>query len=227
MSQLNLYLVRHGETYLNFLRRFQGWSDAPLTAFGEQNGRDAGQRLRNVHFDAAYSSDLGRAVHTAKLVLAENHSQSPRVPVENTDFREQFFGSFDACVMEPTLVTLSAYHDAPIRNYTDFITEHGMSAGIDLFAKADPYHFADNSASLWQRLDRGLAMIREKHLGKDKNIIIVSHGLAIRAIAERFNTLNLEVTAPVQNGAISHFTMTDDALVLQSYNDTTTTITRH
>ncbi len=31
MSNINIYMVRHGETYFNFLHRFQGWSDAPLT----------------------------------------------------------------------------------------------------------------------------------------------------------------------------------------------------
>lgn len=28
---VNIYMVRHGETYFNLLHRFQGWSDAPLT----------------------------------------------------------------------------------------------------------------------------------------------------------------------------------------------------
>ena len=28
---VTFYFVRHGETYLNRLGRFQGWADAPLT----------------------------------------------------------------------------------------------------------------------------------------------------------------------------------------------------
>ena len=31
---VTFYFVRHGETYLNRLGRFQGWADAPLTPEG-------------------------------------------------------------------------------------------------------------------------------------------------------------------------------------------------
>ncbi len=70
---INLYIVRHGETYFNFLHRFQGWSDAPLTSKGIQHGLDAGSRLANIHFDGVYSSDLTRAIHTARYILKIIH----------------------------------------------------------------------------------------------------------------------------------------------------------
>lgn len=28
---INLYIVRHGETYINKYKRIQGWTNAPLT----------------------------------------------------------------------------------------------------------------------------------------------------------------------------------------------------
>jgi broad specificity phosphatase PhoE len=65
-----VYLVRHGETDWNALDRLQGTVDVPLNARGlAQAGALAG-RLRDVRFDAAYCSALGRARRTAAIVLA-------------------------------------------------------------------------------------------------------------------------------------------------------------
>ena len=73
---VNIYMVRHGETYFNLLHRFQGWSDAPLTEKGIQDGYAAGTRLANVHFDGAYSSGLTRTIHTSQYILVNNKSDS-------------------------------------------------------------------------------------------------------------------------------------------------------
>lgn len=55
MTAIDLYLVRHGQTYFNLTRRLQGHSDAPLTESGIEDGHRAGKRLKNIHFDGAYS----------------------------------------------------------------------------------------------------------------------------------------------------------------------------
>ena len=31
MTKLNIYLVRHGQTYYNIYNKLQGWSNSPLT----------------------------------------------------------------------------------------------------------------------------------------------------------------------------------------------------
>lgn len=50
---LQVYLVRHGETQWNAERRIQGQSDSPLTAHGERQAWQVGERARNVG-DYAY-----------------------------------------------------------------------------------------------------------------------------------------------------------------------------
>ncbi|MFU0771743.1 MAG: hypothetical protein ACFWUH_09555 [Limosilactobacillus fermentum] len=62
MTKINIYLVRHGQTYYNIYNKLQGWSNSPLTDQGYQDAEKAGQRLKDVHFDAAFCSDLTRAV---------------------------------------------------------------------------------------------------------------------------------------------------------------------
>ena len=66
-----LLLLRHGESEWNAQGRWQGWADPPLSALGEQQGVEAGRRLRSVGLSAVAASDLRRAMRTAKLAAAE------------------------------------------------------------------------------------------------------------------------------------------------------------
>ncbi|WP_314176512.1 2,3-bisphosphoglycerate-dependent phosphoglycerate mutase [Streptomyces winkii] len=67
-----LVLLRHGESRGNARGVFTGWIDAPLTARGEEQARQAGQLLRahGLRPTRAHSSALTRAVRTCALVLA-------------------------------------------------------------------------------------------------------------------------------------------------------------
>lgn len=69
---ISLYIVRHGQTVDNLQNRFQGHSDSPLTPLGVKQAESIAQRLASEHFDAIYSSDLGRAVATAEIIAAEH-----------------------------------------------------------------------------------------------------------------------------------------------------------
>ncbi len=77
MSSINngrviLYLMRHGQTILNKAGRTQGWCDGVLTKEGVEVAVNAGLGLSDVKFKAVYSSDLGRAVKTARIVIMKN-----------------------------------------------------------------------------------------------------------------------------------------------------------
>ncbi len=66
-----LYLVRHGQTLFNVLRRKQGWSDSPLTELGIEQGRAAGAWLaaNAPAFDHVYSSTSERCCDTTELLV--------------------------------------------------------------------------------------------------------------------------------------------------------------
>ncbi len=66
---MKLYLVRHGETQWNKMRRVQGRSDVPLNEYGEYLARCTAEGLRDVEFDLAYTSPLIRARQTAEIIL--------------------------------------------------------------------------------------------------------------------------------------------------------------
>ncbi|MEO6533322.1 MAG: histidine phosphatase family protein [Pseudolysinimonas sp.] len=67
----DLYLVRHGETDWNRQRRIQGLTDIPLNETGRAQAQATGMLLARRHWDAIFSSPLGRAVETASIIAAE------------------------------------------------------------------------------------------------------------------------------------------------------------
>jgi probable phosphoglycerate mutase len=67
-SMLQVYLVRHGETQWNAERRIQGQSDSPLTAHGERQAWQVGERARTLGITHIITSDLGRTRRTAEII---------------------------------------------------------------------------------------------------------------------------------------------------------------
>ncbi|MBA2793235.1 MAG: histidine phosphatase family protein [Thermoleophilaceae bacterium] len=63
-----LFVVRHGESAESARRLYSGRRDVPLTERGRAQARRAGERLRDAGVDAIYSSPLGRAADTARLI---------------------------------------------------------------------------------------------------------------------------------------------------------------
>ena len=73
MSERLLVLVRHGQSEWNLKNLFTGWKDPDLTEQGITEAKEAGRKLKaqGLTFDVAFTSDLTRAQHTLKLMLAE------------------------------------------------------------------------------------------------------------------------------------------------------------
>ena len=88
---MRLILVRHGETDWNKQGRCQGVSDVPLNSTGEKQAKDLAHSLKDENISAIYSSDLQRAVNTAKSI-SEFHSLEVRI---DERFREMDQGDFE------------------------------------------------------------------------------------------------------------------------------------
>jgi probable phosphoglycerate mutase len=82
-----LWLVRHGQTEANAAHQFAGWTDVALTDQGRDEARALADRLAAESFDGVWSSDLQRAVHTARLAHGE--------PRQDRRLREMHFGDLE------------------------------------------------------------------------------------------------------------------------------------
>lgn len=220
----NLYIVRHGQTYLNKYGRMQGWSNAPLTESGVADAFAAGERLRDVKFSHAYSSDLTRAYRTAQGILARNIASGDLKQPEKLDnFREVFFGIYEGLLGSEVAKQISGEMDLePVaETYGELAAVLGMDGMMDAFHETDPYHDAETSEMFWHRFNNGLIRLLEAHEDGD-NILLVAHGTLIRNMAARYESEGLATSGPVENGAISVFEVDVDEMKLKAYNDTNT-----
>lgn len=86
-----LYLVRHGESQANRDSIVSGHFDTVLTEKGRAQALKTAKELAHVHFDAAYSSDLKRAIETAEIIVKKHLISVQKV----LELRERSFGSFE------------------------------------------------------------------------------------------------------------------------------------
>ncbi len=66
-ANIELWLVRHGESTYNAEGRYAGWADPGLTAAGVEMARALGPVLADTSFDGIWRSDRRRTADTAKL----------------------------------------------------------------------------------------------------------------------------------------------------------------
>lgn len=63
------YIVRHGQTDWNVLKRIQGHTDIPLNDTGRQEVQNLFKEFKKIGFSVCYSSDLSRAKETADILI--------------------------------------------------------------------------------------------------------------------------------------------------------------
>lgn len=82
-----IYFV-HGTTYDNTAGKCSGWKQVELNELGEQQAIDLGKNT-NYKFDVLYTSDLIRAIRSAKLAWPEIDS------IQDERLRECNYGEYD------------------------------------------------------------------------------------------------------------------------------------
>ncbi|MGV8964718.1 MAG: histidine phosphatase family protein [Cellulomonas sp.] len=172
--------MRHGQTEFNFEHRLQGWCDSPLTLAGRDGVRATAGRLADRPFTRAYVSTSGRAQDTAREILAQ-HPCSPPTVVD-PDLREFAFGEFEARAES----ALYARHD-PDMMFPAVL--HGTFAGLP---------GGESGLEFVTRVHAAFARIERAH--PDGHVLVVSHGLALRAY---LTMIDPRPIAPLPNASIS------------------------
>lgn len=170
-----LYLIRHGETEGDDVKRYKGSIDVPLSAKGEEQiERTAGfinESLKtfNAALRAVYSSDLIRAVRSAGIIAKGSGLQPVVVP----ELRERNFGLWEGMSF-----------DEIKEKYPD---EFGAWA-------KDPLRFSpmggESTIEVKDRVIRALEKILGRHSGDA--IAVVGHGGVNRIILCHIMEMPLE-----------------------------------
>lgn len=180
MSEYHLFVVRHGQTFLNTFHRLQGWIDSGLTELGKQQAVTTGQLLQKTNFDLVVSSDLNRAVQTRDIIVKQLLQSS--VPLKTDPaFREVFFSAFEG--LPADLVFQKIAHRYGFASQDDIIAKKGFAHVRQLMQDDDPTHQAELYTDVISRFRQGLVHITQD-LPNGGNVLIVSHGAFIRTIAD-------------------------------------------
>lgn len=170
---INIYYVRHGETYFNLKNLIQGQSDAPLTDKGLESALITKERVQHIEFDIAYSSDLRRAYETLQMIVDTKVKQ-----VLLKEFRELNFGIYEGDSGDGFWKRKAEAYNFDLK---------AMSL-VDRYQYV--YHPIDNPKGeklqdFKTRLYSGLLkIVKEATLHQHKKILLVGHGLAIRSLIE-------------------------------------------
>src|SRR5690625_3251235 len=178
-----IYFVRHGETYFNFYNRMQGWGNTPLTPQGEIDVRRSGRGLKDVKFDAIYTSDLSRTVDTAELILAENEvTDTDSEIIMMPEFREIFFGIFEGEYGDTTYREVAKHlgYETAERMFSDVNNFDRMGA----FKELDTHGHAEDFMEFWLIVEKGLIKLIDNHRDTGNTILLIAHGGTIRLILE-------------------------------------------
>jgi len=114
MSDVIVWLVRHGETVWNAQHKISGWIDVELSERGQQMARDLRPRLEPERFDGVWSSDLKRAIDTAELAYCLPEQQDKRL-------RELDFGPLEG----ENWLTIPAEHQQEVIDFCEHCTRGG------------------------------------------------------------------------------------------------------
>lgn len=171
---VTLYLTRHGETEWNVEKRMQGWQDSPLTEKGKQDAMRLGKRLEAVDLTAIYASTSGRAFETAQLIRGKR-----LVPIyADEQLREMHLGDWEGKTHEE-IKEMDPIAFEHFWNYPHLYTPRRGERFIDVQNRA----FA------------AIKRIVERH--SEGNILIVTHGVVLKAVIARFKNAPLkELWAP-------------------------------
>lgn len=181
-SETNIFIVRHGETQWNAANIFQGNMDSPLTEKGIAQACQLKRLMTQQPIELACVSPLQRAKDTLDIILEERKTE--RIIIN--DLRE---------------INLGSWEGQPFDEIKKIYPEE-----YQLFWDK-PHLFALSGAETFKQLQYRMVRVLDSLFvsGKNKNILLVSHWLAIKVALAYYTSIplaQLEHVAKPENGAV-------------------------
>ena len=161
---LKLYIVRHGETEWNVIKRFQGQLNTPLTEKGIKKLKETGKELEDVTFEEVYTSELERTVNSAEIILNENrgYKNKKRNLKKLAELNEVHFGVWQGLKYEEVFLKYPEEANNYFYNVKNYKAENVE---------------AENLKDALERFLKGINKILDSH--KSGNILVVTHGTVL------------------------------------------------
>ena len=170
---MTILFVRHGETALNASRTIQP-ADTPLSERGIAQARQAAIRLRSFKPAAIISSDMPRALRTAREIALETG-------------------------LDPTLTPL--LHE---RNFGDLRGHPHDAFGFDPITMREAPPNGESMDEFTERCRQAFNYVVGVRAGLDATLVVVTHGLVIHTILSNWIDLGEHVVpARISNTAFS------------------------
>ncbi len=158
---LKLYIVRHGETEWNVIKRFQGQLNTPLTEKGIKKLKETGKKLKNILFDQVYTSELGRTVASAEIILNENNGyKNNKLELQKlAELNEVYFGVWQGLTYEEVFLKYPEEGNNYFYNVKNYKAENVEAEKLE---------------DALERFLKGINKILDSH--ESGNILVVTHG---------------------------------------------------
>ena len=160
-----LYIVRHGTTTWNLLRKVQGIADIPLNEEGLRMAEETGKALEDVRFDLCYTSPLLRARQTADRILRKRD-----IPV----------------ILEPRIqeINFGVWEGKQIRDEEGNLLEPDFLSFFESPLSFPRPENGENIEDVLQRTREFWEEVTKDSTKEDKSILICSHGCAVRGLLQ-------------------------------------------
>lgn len=195
----NIIFVRHAQSVWNEIGRWQGHADPPLAESGREQAQAVARRLAGWRIDALYSSDLMRAVETARAIGEAAGVE----PVIEPRWRERGFGAAEGLTAEEIAAQFPEAWAS---------RAHGPITGMP---------GAENQDDVVARSSAVCADLLVNHAGQ--TVVVVSHGGMILTTLVQLLGLPPNGHALLSvggNTSISRVTVTNGRARLTGLNDT-------
>lgn len=152
-----VYFVRHGESVNNVSKNYQG-PDVLLSDHGSKQAEMVAERFKNLPIDVILTSSYIRAHDTAKSIqqVTDKHLEISDLLVERK---------------RPSLFHNHSYDNPEFEKIRNYIDSH-----------PDPNHHHSDEENFFDVKKRAEEVIELLEKRPEENIVVVSHGVFIKAI---------------------------------------------
>jgi len=191
----NVFMVRHGQTEWNLFNRIQGQKNSPLSEAGKKQACRIREKLKDKEIKIAYSSSLGRAVETAAIIIDD----LPIKLIQRDTLNEIALGPLEGKTFEEAKKMCPVEYEQ-FWHYPEKYSLRG----------SETYH------ELQDRTVHEINSIIDKNIGS--NVLVVSHGIAIKVILSHFLNLNLSELSEVIDIKNGFYVMTPKTAINPNFH---------